>query len=91
VSCLCPGTTRTQFLDTAQTAVESARGITRFVSAYTVTPDVVAAAGYRGLFAGKLIIVPNVFLTIQSMFLRCLPMRWVSGFVHRQARQKATA
>jgi short-subunit dehydrogenase len=91
VSCLCPGTTRTQFLDTAQTAVESARGITRFVSAYTVTPDVVAVAGYRGLFAGKLIIVPNVFLTIQSVFLRCLPMRWVSGFVHRQARPKATA
>ncbi len=85
VSCLCPGTTRTRFLDTAQTAIESAKGITRFVSAYTVTPDVVAAAGYRGLFAGKLIIVPNLFLSIQSVFLRCLPMRLISWFVHRRS------
>jgi len=86
VSCLCPGTTRTRFLDSAQTAVESARGITRFVSAYTVTPDVVAAAGYRGLKAGRLVIVPNTFLQIQAVFLRCLPMRLVSWFVHRSAR-----
>jgi len=86
VRCLCPGTTRTRFLDSAQTAVESARGITRFVSAYTVTPDVVAAAGYRGLQSSKLIIVPNTFLWVQSVLLRCLPMRWVSWFVHRSAR-----
>jgi len=86
VSCLCPGTTRTGFLSAAQTAIESAKGITRFVSAYTVTPDVVAAAGYRGLFAGKLIIVPNAFLKVQSVFLRCTPMRLVSWFVHRKSR-----
>jgi short-subunit dehydrogenase len=86
VSCLCPGTTRTRFLDTAQTSHESAVGITRFVSAYTVTPDVVAAAGYRGLFAGKIIIVPTAFLRIQATLLRCLPMRLVSWFVHRRSR-----
>jgi short-subunit dehydrogenase len=86
VSCLCPGTTRTRFLETAQTSSASARGITRFVSAYTVTPDVVAAAGYRGLFAGKLIIVPNAFLWVQTLVLRCLPMRLVSWFVYRRAR-----
>ena len=85
VSCLCPGTTRTRFLETAQTSSASAKGITRFVSAYTVTPDVVAAAGYRGLFAGKLIIVPNTFLWVQTLFLRCLPMRLVSWFVYRRA------
>ena len=85
VSCLCPGTTRTRFLQTAQTASASAKGITRFVSAYTVTPEVVAAAGYRGLFAGKLIVVPNTFLWVQTLFLRCLPMRWVSWFVYRRA------
>jgi short-subunit dehydrogenase len=86
VSCLCPGTTRTRFLETAQTSSVSAKGITRFVSAYTVTPDVVAAAGYRGLFAGKLIIVPNAFLWVQTLFLRCLPMRLVSWFVYQRAR-----
>jgi short-subunit dehydrogenase len=85
VSCLCPGTTRTRFLQTAQTASASAKGITRFVSAYTVTPEVVAAAGYRGLFAGKLIVVPNTFLWVQTVFLRCLPMRLVSWFVYRRA------
>jgi short-subunit dehydrogenase len=86
VSCLCPGTTRTRFLETAQTTSASAKGITRFVSAYTVTPDVVAAAGYRGLFAGKLIVVPNTFLWVQTVFLRCLPMRLVSWFVYQRAR-----
>jgi short-subunit dehydrogenase len=85
VSCLCPGTTRTRFLQTAQTSSASAKGITRFVSAYTVTPEVVAAAGYRGLFAGKLIVVPNTFLWVQTVLLRCLPMRWVSWFVYRRA------
>jgi short-subunit dehydrogenase len=86
VSCLCPGTTRTKFLDTAQSKTASAQGITRFVSAYMVTPDVVAAAGYRGLMAGKLIIVPNAFLRLQALFLRGMPMRLVSWFVHRQTR-----
>jgi len=86
VSCLCPGTTRTRFLETAQTSSTSAKGITRFVSAYMVTPEVVAAAGYRGLFAGKLIVVPNTFLWVQTVFLRCLPMRLVSWFVYRRAR-----
>ena len=86
VSCLCPGTTRTQFLNTAQSPIESAQGITRFVSAYMVTPDIVAAAGYRGLFAGQLIIVPNAFLKIQAVFLRSTPMRLVSWFVHQRAR-----
>lgn len=86
VSCLCPGTTRTKFLATAQTQVESAKGIARFVSAYTVPPDIVAAAGYRGLFARKLIIVPNTFLRIQAVFLRCLPMRLISWFVHQRTR-----
>jgi short-subunit dehydrogenase len=86
VSCLCPGTTRTRFLQTAQTSSAKAKGITRFVSAYSVTPDVVAAAGYRGLLAGKLIIVPNTFLWVQTWFLRCLPMRLVSWFVYQKAR-----
>jgi uncharacterized protein len=89
VSCLCPGTTRTQFLDSAQSRLESAKGITRFVSAYMLTPDIVAGAGYRGLFAGKLIIVPNAFLNIQALFLRATPMRLVSWFVHQRARVRA--
>jgi short-subunit dehydrogenase len=90
VSCLCPGTTRTQFLDAAQSKLESAKGITRFVSAYMVTPDIVAAAGYRGLFAGKLIIVPNAFLKLQALFLRITPLRLVSWFVHQRARTRAS-
>jgi short-subunit dehydrogenase len=91
VSCLCPGTTRTRFLDAAQSKLESAKGITRFVSAYMVGPDVVAAAGYRGLFAGALIIVPNAFLKLQAVLLRVTPMRLVSWFVHRQAASRGTA
>ena len=84
VSCLCPGTTKTAFLDTAQTGLKSASGITRFVSAYMITPDLVAQAGVKALEAGKLVATPNKFLSIQGLFLRHLPISLVSWFVHKR-------
>lgn len=86
VSCLCPGTTKTAFLDTAQTGSQSASSFTKFVSAYMITPDIVANAGFEGLKRRKLLIVPTTFLFIQALFLRHLPMRFVSWFVHKKSK-----
>lgn len=87
VSCLCPGTTKTAFLDTAQTKSKSASGATKFMMAYMVTPDVVASAGYRGLFNKKLIILPNWFLYLQAVFIRHMPINLVSWWVHLRAKK----
>ncbi|WP_342806365.1 SDR family NAD(P)-dependent oxidoreductase [Alteromonas sp. M12] len=86
VSCLCPGTTKTAFLQTAQDGHKSASGITKFVSAFMLTPDIVAKAGYAGLQKNKMIVVPSTFLSIQAFFLRHLPMRFISWFVHQKTK-----
>lgn len=83
VSCLCPGTTNTGFLDTAEIEDESAKGMRRFASAFIASPETVARAGFKGLRKRKLVIVPTLFLKIQSAALRVLPIELMSGFVHR--------
>lgn len=84
VTCLCPGTTATGFLDTASIDHPSSVAMRRFASAFVATPDVVAKAGIAGLFKGKLIVVPTTFLRLQAAFLRTMPIELVSGFVHRK-------
>ena len=86
VSCLCPGTTKTKFLDVAQTGDAKASGITDFVSRFMTTPDIVAAAGYRGLFKKKLIVLPTFFLYVQSLVLRAVPMPLTSWFVYKKTK-----
>lgn len=84
VSCLCPGTTETKFLDTAEIDDPSSKGMRRFASAFIATPDVVARAGFKGLKKKKKVIVPTLFLRLQSYALRTLPVELMSGFVHRK-------
>lgn len=86
VSCLCPGTTKTGFLDAAQSEHASSQGILRFVSAFVASPETVARAGFKGAIRGKLIIVPTFFLKAQAAVLKLLPIEFVSGFVHRKIR-----
>lgn len=85
VTCLCPSTTRTQFLDTAQGRHQSGQGITRFVSASIATPASVAQAGYEGMLKKKLIVLPTPGLRLQSVLIRHLPLRVAAWFVYLQA------
>lgn len=82
VSCLCPGTTETKFLDTAEIDHESSNGMRSFASAFIATPETVARAGFKGLKKKKLVIVPTLFLKLQSAALRVVPVEIMSGFVH---------
>jgi len=81
VSCLCPSTTKTSFLSTAQTGSSSASGASDFVAKHMATPAQVALAGYRGLQQGRLIFLPTRWLRAQSIFLGLMPRRAVTRYV----------
>lgn len=87
VTCLCPSTTRTQFLDTAQGQHASGSGITRFVSANIATPASVALAGYEGMLKHRRVVLPTVPLNLQSMLIRVLPPQLTAWFVYQQAKK----
>lgn len=84
VSCLCPGTTDTNFLDTAAIEDPSSNGMRRFASAFIASPETVARAGVAGLKKGKQVIVPTLFLQVQAAALRIIPIEIMAGFVHRK-------
>lgn len=84
VSCLCPGTTETNFLDVAEINDVSSSGMRRFASAFVASPETVAKSGIKGLLKGRLVIVPTIFLSLQSFFLRTLTIEFISGAVHRK-------
>lgn len=85
VTCFCPTTTRTGFLDSAQNRHASSRGITRFVSARVDGPADVARAGYKALNRGKRFALPGFSVTVQSVLIRLLPLRMMAWFVQRKA------
>jgi short-subunit dehydrogenase len=75
-SCLCPGVTRTEFLDTAS------MGSSKLVRAGVMDVEPVARAGYRGLMRGKRVIIPgwrNRFLTLITKFAPRRMATWVCG------------
>ncbi len=83
VSCLCPGTTRTNFLN--QAGISAHGGKTSFGSiAHRVQADPagVARAGYRGLMKGKEVIVPGLVNRLHYLVSGILPGRVVSTFAH---------
>jgi len=83
VSCLCPGTTRTNFLKQAGI---SSSGKTSFGSiAFRMQgdPEKVARAGYRGLMKGKKIIVPGVINRLHYYAAIFLPGGLVSALAYR--------
>lgn len=67
VSCLCPGPTDTDFREAAgmEDAVLFRLG--------TMTVDKVAAAGYKGLRKGKVVVVPGLRNKLSVLAVRCLP------------------
>jgi uncharacterized protein len=91
VTCLCPGTTETGFLDTASIDSDASRGMRSFASAFIATPDVVARAGVKGLLARKIVVVPTAFLKVQAAVLDMLPATFISGFVQRKIKRSTPA
>ncbi len=85
VTCFCPSTTRTAFLDTAQSKHQSSTGITKFVSAQIDTPEEVAIAGYKALNEKKVFALPSLAITLQSIWIRTMPLRYMASFVHKKA------
>jgi uncharacterized protein len=87
VTCLCPGTTETSFLDVAAIDSEASRGMNRFASAFVADPATVAQAGVAGAIRGKMVVVPTLFLNVQAVVLDFLPATLVSGFVKRRIQR----
>lgn len=83
VSCLCPGTTRTNFLNQAGISADGKR--TSFGSIahrMQADPAGVARAGYQGLMKGKEVIVPGLTNKLHYMAAGLLPGRVVSAFAN---------
>jgi short-subunit dehydrogenase len=72
VTALCPGATRTDFQ--ARVGMEDVR-LLRFG---VMEAAAVAEDGYRGLMAGKLLVVPGWFTKLQIFLARFLPMRFLT-------------
>lgn len=67
VTALCPGATRTEFQKRAGIGEIA---LLRFGA---MDPDAVARAAYRGLMAGRRVVVPGLFNKIQVLATRLLP------------------
>lgn len=85
VTCFCPSTTKTAFLDTAESKHQSSSGIREFVSAQIATPEEVAKAGYAALNKGKRYALPGLAVTLQSIWIRMMPLRAMASFVHKKS------
>ncbi len=72
VTCLCPGPTRTGFQ--ARAHMEKAR---LFKVAYVMDAASVARVGYRGMKAGRRLVVPGLMNRIGTMS-HVLPMAWTA-------------
>ncbi|WP_022834910.1 SDR family NAD(P)-dependent oxidoreductase [Salisaeta longa] len=81
VSCLCPGPTDTSFIDKAKMQ-ETAL----FQHASVMTPEAVAAAGYRGFRRGQRIVVPGAANKAGAVLAQLTPRRLsakVAGWLQR--------
>ncbi|MCG8392097.1 MAG: SDR family NAD(P)-dependent oxidoreductase [Pseudomonadales bacterium] len=85
VTCFCPSTTKTAFLDTAQSEHQSTSGITKFVSAQIATPEDVAKAGYKALNRKQRYALPGLSVTLQSIWIRIMPLRIMANFVYKKS------
>jgi short-subunit dehydrogenase len=80
VTVLCPGPVPTEFQARAGVRNE------RYSSLLTQTAGQVAQAGYRGLMAGRRLVVPGIGNKLITFLLRASPRRLAAAGVEAQQR-----
>src|SRR5690606_2268621 len=82
VTALCPGPVPTEFQARAGLTDDERNGL------LTVTADKVAEEGYRGLMAGRRLVVPGLFNKVVTFLPRLVPRSWVLQAVHARQRRR---
>jgi short-subunit dehydrogenase len=77
VSCLCPGPTDTYFMDRA--GMKGFKKAMKQAERFNMTPEAVAEIALKGLFAGKLEIIPGGSNKAGAFFSRTLPKKLVEN------------
>lgn len=88
VSCLYPGTTRTQFLDTA--GIHSSRqwwSVGSMIHRAAMDPATVARIGFAGLMHGKRRIIPGLVNKAHFLFIKLIPNPLILFVVHTVMRR----
>lgn len=84
VSCLCPGTTATAFLDTAGIHENKTKGtVGNTAHQIAMAPEQVARIGYEGLEKNKRLIIPGVLNTVHKQAIHWIPNRLVTWASHQ--------
>ncbi|HEU0013568.1 MAG TPA: SDR family NAD(P)-dependent oxidoreductase, partial [Longimicrobium sp.] len=76
VSCLCPGATRTEFQKVSD--MENSR---LFNAPHVMDASDVARIGYRGMLAGKRVVIPGIANKVMAQGTRITPRRlatWIA-------------
>ena len=77
VSCLCPGPTDTYFMDRA--GMKGFKKAMKQAERFNMTPEAVANIALKGLFAGKVEIIPGGSNKAGAFFSRVLPKKLVES------------
>ena len=85
VSCLCPGPTRTEFQARAGIAE------TRLMRGRIMNARTAALAGYRGLAAGRALVIPGFQNRLLATVVRWLLRRLVIGAVRKMQEHRSAA
>jgi short-subunit dehydrogenase len=82
VTALCPGPVPTEFQARAGLADDEKHGL------LTVSAARVAEEGYRGLMAGRRVVVPGALNKAVTILVRVLPRSWVMEGVYARQRRR---
>lgn len=82
VTALCPGPVPTEFQARAGLTDDEKNGL------LTVSPARVAEEGYRGLMAGRRVIVPGALNKFVTILVRLVPRSWVMEGVYARQRRR---
>jgi short-subunit dehydrogenase len=85
VTVLCPGPVPTEFAERAGVAGGLAPGL------LTQSAEQVAEAGYRGLMAGRRLVLPGLGNKLVTLALRIVPRRMVLNVVASRQRARRSA
>jgi short-subunit dehydrogenase len=82
VTALCPGPVPTEFQARAGLSDDEKKGL------LTVSADRVAEEGYRGLMAGRRVVVPGFLNKVVTFLPRLMPRAWVVEAVYARQRRR---